>query len=451
MLRDVVGWVAPHFVRRLYFPLVQRYKGEHLLENLQKFKELERLSRRDLLAYQEREISSIVSHARKSELWRERLQNLPETVTKEELQKITPLTKAELRESFSRLSVPGEKTLQEGTTSGSTGVAVRVKLSAEHQASNFAAQWLGRSWYGVSIGDPGVWVWGRPIYSWKKRAIVTAKARLNNLLLLQIFDLSEETVASWWRQVKQFRPVYLYGYASALDRLAEYIEASNATVDFPVKLVCTTAEVLYDFQRQRLARVFRAPVANEYGSTETGSIAFECPRGGWHLMTAHTYVEFLQEDLSPAHDALGEIAVTTLHNRTMPLLRYRLGDMGAASDAECPCGRPWPLMKMGVGKTVEAVKTRSGKVMSGALFHYINRGLLEQNIRGISAFRVTQRALGDFLVEYVPEAGDEAKALRFFEEQLQATLHEPVSVTFQRVTVLQPEPSGKLRYFISLV
>jgi phenylacetate-CoA ligase len=452
MLRDLLHQVAPLFVRELYFPLVQRYKSEHLLDYLQILKQYERLSPQALGQKQELLLREIVSHAQKSSFWRSRLTGLSNDFTPQDFTQLTPLTKDELREHYPALVTPGEAIVQEGTTSGSTGVAVRIKLSPEHQAWNFASQWLGRSWYGVGIGDPGVWIWGRPIYSWKKRAIVTTKARLNNLLLLQIFDLSEATLALWWKQIQSFRPVYLYGYASALDRLAEYIESQGQQVSFPVKLVSTTAEVLYEFQRKRLQRVFGAPVANEYGSTETGSIAFECPEGGWHLMSAHTYTEFLRDDLRPsASGVLGEIVVTPLHNHAMPLLRYRLGDMGASSTAACRCGRPWPLMQMGAGKTVEVVKTRSGRVMSGALFHYINRGLLEQNLRGIASFRVTQRALDHFSIEYVAESGEIKKAKQFFLEQLQNTLQENVQVTFLEVPSIQPEASGKLRYFISLL
>jgi phenylacetate-CoA ligase len=451
MLRNLLHHAVPVFVRQLYFPLVQRYKNEHLLEYLKTLKQYEQLSPQVLHQKQEALLRQIVIQAKQNTFWRTRLASLPNNFTAKDFEQVTPLTKTDLREYYALLTNQEENVLQEATTSGSTGVAVRIKLSPEHQAWNFASQWLGRSWYNIEIGDPGVWIWGRPIYSWKKRAVVTTKARLNNLLLLQIFDLSEETLASWWKQIQRFRPVYFYGYASALDRLAEYIESQTQRVSFPVKLVSTTAEVLYDFQRERLQRVFGAPVANEYGSTETGSIAFECPERGWHLMSAHTYTEFLQEDLSPSEPGkLGEVVVTPLHNSAMPLLRYRLGDMGASSDQTCRCGRPWPLMQMGAGKTVEAVKTKSGKIMSGALFHYINRGLLEQNLRGIASFRVTQKTLEHFFVEYVKEPGEIDKAKKFFTEQLQNTLRENVVVTFQEVPSIQPDPSGKLRYFISL-
>lgn len=442
----------PHFVRQLYFPLVQRYKGERLLANLSALMRSERLSPDALRARQERFLADLARDARQIPFWRERLKEAPDPLTRESLSRLPLLSKEDVRTHYQALSRAGARVLQEGTTSGSTGIAVRVKLSAEHQASNFACQWLGRSWYGVTLGDPGVWIWGRPVASRLRRAITTLKARLNNLLLLQIFDLSEQTLAAWWREIRIFRPVYLYGYASALDRLAEYIESQGARVDFPVKLVSTTAEVLHDLQRERLGRVFGAPVANEYGSTESGSIAFECPEGGWHLMTEHTLVEFLGPEGEPVPPgALGEVIVTPLQNRLMPLFRYRLGDMGRPSDRSCHCGRPWPLMEMGVGKTVEMVKTPSGRLLSGALFHYINRGLLEEGIVGIRAFRVVQRRLDDFLVEYVPEGDSSARALQFFEEQMRRLIGEPVSIAFTAIPELRPEPSGKLRYFVSRV
>ena len=61
-------------------------------------------------------------------------------------------------------------------------------------------------------------------------------------------------------------------------------------------------------------------------------------------------------------------------------------------------------MAMGVGRSVEMVKTRSGRVLSGQMFDYINRGLQDQHIDGIQAFRVIQRTVDNFVVEYVPHA-----------------------------------------------
>ena len=129
------------------------------------------------------------------------------------------------------------------------------------------------------------------------------------MMLVPSFDLSEEVLASWWPQIRKFRPTYIYGYTSALDKLAEYIEAHDK-VDFPVKVVFIAAEQLYDFQRQRLSRVFNAPVANEYGCVETGSIAYECPAGSWHLLLEHNYVEFINDDGTPTRPGeMGQVIV----------------------------------------------------------------------------------------------------------------------------------------------
>ncbi|MBV9469159.1 MAG: phenylacetate--CoA ligase family protein, partial [Abitibacteriaceae bacterium] len=316
------------FVRNLYFPLAQRYKGERLLQYLQALRRDSVLTTEDLRAKQWQDVRSLVRAARKAPFWAERLRPFSDPISPEDFARLPILTKDDLRAHGDELLVPGATVYQTGSTSGSTGVAITVKHSSEVQESNFACQWHARSWYGVQLGDPGLWVWGRPIYSWKKRVLQTAKARLNNMMLVPSFDLSDEILAQWWPKIKQFRPVYIYGYTSALDKLAEFIEAHDK-VDFPVKVVFIAAEQLYHFQRERMSRVFNAPVANEYGCVETGSMAYECPQGSWHLFTEHTYVEFLNDDNTPARPGeLGQVVVTTLRNRTMPLIRYRLGDVG---------------------------------------------------------------------------------------------------------------------------
>ena len=442
------------FVRHLYFPAVQHYKGERLLQNLQALRSDRHLSTSLLRKRQWREVQALIQVARQSPFWAERLSDIPDPISPEDFARLPILTKDDLRQHGDALLVPSAPIAQKGSTSGSTGVSVTIQISHAAQESNFAWQWFARSWYGVQLGDPGLWVWGRPIYSAYKRFLSTTKARLNNMMLVPSFDLSEEVLAEWWPKIKEFRPVYIYGYTSAIDRLAEFIEAHDR-VDFPVKVVFIAAEQLYDFQRQRISRVFHAPVANEYGCVETGSIAYECPQGSWHLATEHTYTEFLNEDGTPVQPGeLGQVIVTALHNRAMPLIRYRLGDMGGPSEAVCACGRPWPLMAMGVGRSVEMVKTKSGRVLSGQMFHYINRGLQDQHIRGIQAFRVIQRTLDNFVVEYVPEAGnghtpDIGPATRFFQDSMRGFIGNDITVDLKPVAEIKPEPSGKLRYFIS--
>ncbi|SKA84782.1 Phenylacetate-coenzyme A ligase PaaK, adenylate-forming domain family [Paucidesulfovibrio gracilis DSM 16080] len=81
---------------------------------------------------------------------------------------------------------------------------------------------------------------------------------------------------------------------------------------------------------------------HHWGMVETGlGGAVECGRApGMHLREADLYVEIL----CPGTGRLvpdgewGEIVVTTLTRRAMPLIRYRTGDRGRILPGTCPCG-----------------------------------------------------------------------------------------------------------------
>ena len=80
-----------------------------------------------------------------------------------------------------------------------------------------------------------------------------------------------------------------------------------------------------------LERTWDCTVFSHYGLTETGyGGGVECQaRQGYHLREADLYVEIIDPLTGqPLPDgASGEIVVTTLTRRGMPLIRYRTGDV----------------------------------------------------------------------------------------------------------------------------
>ena len=54
----------------------------------------------------------------------------------------------------------------------------------------------------------------------------------------------------------------------------------------------------------------------------------------------------------------GEVLLTPLDQWAMPLLRYQVGDVGSASDGDCPCGRGLPLMQAIQGRVQDLIVTR---------------------------------------------------------------------------------------------
>lgn len=79
-----------------------------------------------------------------------------------------------------------------------------------------------------------------------------------------------------------------------------------------------------------------------WGSTETGlGGGVECTmRNGCHLRESQVLVEIIAPDTGrPLPDGeIGEVVITTLARRGMPLIRYRTGDLAALNRGPCLCG-----------------------------------------------------------------------------------------------------------------
>ena len=121
-----------------------------------------------------------------------------------------------------------------------------------------------------------------------------------------------------------------------------------------------TADTLRDHMRARIERVYGCPVTNRYGSRELGDIAGQCSAvQGLHVFPWANYVEVVDDagrPVGPGEE--GELAVTSLINRAMPLIRYRIGDRGilARPGEGCSCGRPGQVLERITG----AARTCSG-------------------------------------------------------------------------------------------
>ena len=124
---------------------------------------------------------------------------------------------------------------------------------------------------------------------------------------------------------------------------------------------------LHANQRRLLEETFGAEVFERYGSEETSIIASECSEHrGMHVADEHLIVEVLDErglPVGPGEE--GEIVVTDSFNRVLPLIRYRLGDVGVRGEA-CPCGRGLSVLARVHGRVADNVVTPEGRTVSGS-------------------------------------------------------------------------------------
>jgi phenylacetate-CoA ligase len=131
-----------------------------------------------------------------------------------------------------------------------------------------------------------------------------------------------------------------------------------------VKAAFTRWEILEDQTRKLISDFLHADVFDSYGAVEAGNIAWECPtHSGYHINVESVVLEILRDGEPVSSNEPGEVYVTCLWRKTMPVIRYFLGDLVTPLDDECPCGRGLPLLKNITGRMLDMDITSNGKLI----------------------------------------------------------------------------------------
>jgi len=109
-----------------------------------------------------------------------------------------------------------------------------------------------------------------------------------------------------------------------------------------IRTLLSSAEHLPNALRAELSKAWDCAVFDHWGMTETGyGGGVECSaHTGYHLREADLLLEVADfiTGAPVSEGQPGELLLTTLGERAMPLLRYRTGDAGRFLPGPCPCG-----------------------------------------------------------------------------------------------------------------
>ncbi|MFS0555187.1 phenylacetate--CoA ligase family protein [Brevibacillus sp. 179-C9.3 HS] len=439
-------------IRHVQWPLMEAMKGNRIRHYTKELQAAQLLSTEALRAQQQEKLVKLLDHAVQNVPaytdfapdW-SKMRDRPERF----LQRIPVLTKTQFRQNADQYMSKAlqSKKLIGNRTGGSTGEPTHFYLDRPTVERYEAARWLGLSWYGIRIGDPCVMIWGSPLelnaqqarrYRWKERW-------LKNRVIISAYELDERHLEANLRLIRQFHPVYLYGYASALHTLAVMMLRRGITLGIPLKAVVSTAESLHEHQRQTIAQAFEAPVVNEYGARDGGIIAYQCPAGGMHAFSGNCYLEVVDPITHiPVYEGQpGALLVTDLHNTVMPRLRYQLGDVVALSKSSCSCKVQLPLLATIDGREDDMFLSLNGRYVHGHYFNHIVR-----NMDSFRTFQIVQHEPERLSLRLVKEPdrflpADEAKLLAGIRSAL-----GQVSIHVSYVETIPPASSGKFRYAI---
>lgn len=259
------------------------------------------------------------------------------------------------------------------STGGSTGVPLNYLSTSDSRSAMWAGILMSWEVAGYKWGDKVAFIAGTSIV--KSNMIHKLFYLLFNIDVYSVYDLSDERIEKYLLRIKASKVAIIYGYASALGHIANYM-LRNKSIDFPyLKGVVCTAEVLTDNVRHAIQTAFFVPVYNQYGCNEAGISAYECPYHNMHLISSRAYYEI---------DDSGNLISTDLSNTGFILMKYKTGDQIEIDElATCKCQSSYPIIQNILGRTCDIVTDFEGNSVHSCFFN-----ILFRDDRSIKQFQI---------------------------------------------------------------
>jgi phenylacetate-CoA ligase len=179
-------------------------------------------------------------------------------------------------------------------------------------------------------------------------------------------------------EVNKFNPEFLGGYPGMLGHLALLKEKGLGDHLNP-KIIATIGSVLDPSLKKLIEDTFDAPVFEVYGATESGTLAFQCHKGRFHIMSDLVLLEFIKDGAPVASGEPGSLIVTRLYGQGTPIIRYQsINDIVAPSYDSCSCQMAGGLIDTIYGRDDLSLIFPGGKALLPSSFSEIYSRVLYQ-------------------------------------------------------------------------
>jgi phenylacetate-CoA ligase len=369
----------------------------------------------------------------------------PEQIkTAEDLHKIPILTKEQLRERFWDFLPHELPACRVSRTSGSTGVPVCILSDKNSRVFNSAAviryrQALGIGFVGKAILTP-LKTTNEP---YRKKPHWTYLQGIHKTYYVNPYIDSQDNIEYAGKLLNKLKKPALIGITTAVRTLA-YKVRDGFFPSFRPGAILTTGEILSSEVRSLLETTFGTKVADIYACNESGDIAWQCRySNGYHINADNVIVEIVKGDEPAADGQTGEVVITNLNRYSMPIIRYKNGDLARLTEQPCPCGCKLPVIAEIVGRTGEDIFLPDGKTVPwNQLKSLMNHPQVRQ-------FQLVQNIDGILKIKYVAESKADISVLeQLLSYRFRNLLGNSISIATEQVSRIDPAPSGKSKLVI---
>jgi phenylacetate-CoA ligase len=442
------------FVKHISFPFIAHRNGLHNIKrHLTSIEDSQYWPIEQIKTLQLKRLRALLIHAYETTQYYKHLFDeidlRPEKLSSvDDLKKIPLLTKDIIRDNTADLKSRAYSSSQVhfSETGGTTGVKMKFWRDDDSLSPKEAARYRFEKWTGWQIGEPVGIVWTAQqdyVGHW------TAKAKIKNELFERqvVFPaaiLDENNIKNYLHLLLDKKPTMIRAFTSPIHEVARFAIERKLEFRF-IKGIVTTGEPLYQHQRQLIERAFNCKVFDSYRSREAGPLAQECDEhNGLHINAESLLVEIVESEQSENLDqGEGEIVVTDLLNFGMPLIRYKMGDMGKISNRKCACGRGLPFLEKVTGRSADMLHTPDGKqITAGSLVLY----LVDEAPGPLGQVQIVQDAADHLLIRTTPNPAPTEEIKVYQKEIVKKLFGASMRVSFESVEEIPRGRSGKYQF-----
>lgn len=452
--------LMPSLRRSIVLPFYWKYlKNSKVLDYYQELQEHQWNSFEQNLNLQRTKLFQLIQYASQNipyyrKVVQERYITFHEDTIDVDIKKFPILTKEVIRKHFHELYQFRDHTYYQNSSGGSTGEPVILYQDRFYHDWSFAAKILFDSWAGRKIGEPMVKLWSstqdilREGFGLKEYF----RQQLYGLTMLNCLEMKEEDMNEYVKKINAIKPKLILAYTNSMNLFARFIQEHQLTIH-PVRAIMTSSGVLFPEIRSRIEEVFHTTsIFDRYGSREVGDIACNCKNSqGLHLVPDIHYLEIVDDEgksLPPGQS--GNILITLLTNYTMPLIRYKIGDLGIMSLGKNQCGHDLPTLEKVIGRINASFKNKFGDFIITGIFYPLF--YFKEDIK---QFQMIQEEVDLILINLVlTEKGkltDMRNYFREIEAKIEKIMGHKTTVQFHILDEIKPSPSGKYLYAFSKI
>jgi phenylacetate-CoA ligase len=297
------------------------------------------------------------------ESWKSRGIEIKNIVKLDDLQNFPFLTKKLIQENINKLkatNIPDRRKVLV-TTGGSSGEPTQLY---RHVNDNLETAFIADLWarVGCSLETRRMVLRGPILLSDKKWHWDLS----DRTLTCSTYHFDDEHMQCYFNLLGYYRIEAIHGHVSSVATFAQFLIRNG--LRYKLKAVLGASERVFEFQRELVKQAFDCRLFSWYGQTEQVVLAGEG-------ISSQEYLIYPQYGVTELIDSFGkvitspgkpgEIVGTGFNIYSMPLIRYRTGDIGVYSEEHYESGEPiYKKFKYIDGRSYEYVVLQDGVLVS---------------------------------------------------------------------------------------